>query len=98
MRVARGTGYLYFAYDLGQGIDVEAAARLLPLPGEPAVVRHRRPAPRYFQYEPPPLRVRLDVPSLEIGGKRTGERAEAVLFDRPYTGPPRTPPPAKATL
>jgi len=81
MRVAHGTAYLYFAFDVGQGIDLEAAARHVGMQAEPAVMRHRRPAPRYFQYEAPPLRMRIDVPALEIGGRRTHERAEAVLFD-----------------
>ena len=81
MRVARGTGYLYFAFDIGQGIDLEAAARQLTLPAEPLRMRHRRPAPRYFQFEAPPLRVRLDAPPLGIGGRRTNEGAEGVLFD-----------------
>jgi len=81
VRVTRGTGYLYFAYDVGQVIDLDAAAHLLTVPAEPAVVRHRRPAPRYFQYEEPPLRVRLGVPALPIGGRSTHEGAEAVLFD-----------------
>jgi hypothetical protein len=81
VRVTRGTGYLYFAYDVGQGIDLDAASRLLTVPLEPAVVRHRRPAPRYFQYEEPPLRLRLDVPPLPVAGRTTHEGAEAVLFD-----------------
>jgi hypothetical protein len=81
VRVTRGTGYLYFAYDVGQGIDLDAAARLLTVPAEPAVVRHRRPAPRYFQYEEPPLRVRLDAPALPIAGRSTHAGGEAVLFD-----------------
>ncbi|HEX5135822.1 MAG TPA: hypothetical protein VFY93_02540 [Planctomycetota bacterium] len=81
MRVTRGTGYLYFAYDVGQGIDLDAASRLLTVPAEPAIVRHRRPAPRYFQYEEPPLRIRLPVPALPVGGRATREGAEAVLFD-----------------
>jgi len=79
--VARGTGYLYFAYDIGQAIDLAAAARHVPRPAEPALVRHRRLAPPYFQYEPPPLRVRIDTPPLEIGGRTTHAGAEAVLFD-----------------
>ncbi len=81
MRVAKGAGYLYFAFDIGQGIDLEAAARQLTLPAEPLRMRHRRPAPRYFQFEAPPLRVRLDAPPVAIGGRRTNEGAEGVLFD-----------------
>lgn len=81
MRVAHGTGYLYFAYDVGQAIDLEAVARQVTQQAEPAVMRHRRPAPRYFQYEAPPLRVRIDTPPLPIGGRTTHAGADAVLFD-----------------
>lgn len=81
MHVARGTAHLYFAFDVGQGIDLDAAGRHPELAAEPARMRHRRPAPRHFQYEAPPLRVRLEVPPLSIGGHRTREDAEAVLFD-----------------
>jgi len=81
MRVTRGTGYLYFAFDVGQGIDLDAAGRHLKEPAEPARMRHRRPAPRYFQYEAPPLRVRLASPAIRIGDRATNEGAEAVLFD-----------------
>ena len=66
---------------IGQGIDLEAAAQALTLPKEPLRMRHRRPAPRYFQFEAPPLRVRVDAPPLGIGGRKTHEGAEAVLFD-----------------
>jgi hypothetical protein len=79
--VVRGTGYLYFAFDVGQGVDLDAAARLLAVPTETTRMRHRRPAPRYFQFEAPPLRVRLEAPAVEIGGRRTNEGAEGVLFD-----------------
>jgi hypothetical protein len=81
VRVARGTAYLYFAFDIGQGIDLKAAALLVKEPAEPTVMRHRRPAPTYFQFEAPPLRVRLTTPEIAIGGHRTSAAAEAVLFD-----------------
>jgi hypothetical protein len=81
VQVAHGTGYLYFAFDVGQGIDLDVAARHAKQPATPRVMRHRRPAPRYFQFEAPPLRVRVDAAPLEIGGRRTHEGAEAVLFD-----------------
>lgn len=56
-RVLRGRCRHFFAYDVGQAIDLEACARLLGRPARPGGLRHERLAPEHFQFEPPPLRI-----------------------------------------
>lgn len=72
---------MFFAFDVGQSIDLDRAEGLLKVATSREVLRHRRRTPAWFQYRPPPLRVTLDVPRLDGLGFSTMPNADLVLYD-----------------
>lgn len=79
--ITSGLCYALFAYDVGLGINLEAAAPLLRELSQRETVKHQRPTPRYFNFTPAPLRVVQSGESVTIGGFATLPRVEAVIFD-----------------
>lgn len=81
VQIARGTCHVLFAYDVGQAIDLEAAERRIAALTQREVVRRKRRAPRFFEYQPPPLRVTQSVQPLSIGPYASSNTADAVIYD-----------------
>jgi len=52
-----GACILMFAFDIGQGIDLERARQAVGRGSEPQRFRHAIHAPSYFQFQPAPLRL-----------------------------------------
>lgn len=63
--VARGTCHVCFAADLGFAIDLEQAARLIPVDTARPSIRERR-TPSHLGIEPSPLQVSVTAPSVRI--------------------------------
>lgn len=80
-QIARGTCHVLFAYDVGQAIDLEAAERRIAALTQREVVRRKRRAPRFFEYQPPPLRVTQTVQPLTIGSHTSLNTADSVIYD-----------------
>jgi hypothetical protein len=76
-----GVCYALFAYDIGLAIDLDACERRIAESASRARIRHRRRAPRYFEYRPAPLRVTAPAPSLPIGACATAPAVDSVLYD-----------------
>ncbi len=76
-----GTCYAVFAHDIGLGLDLDAAERALARPSHRKLFERRRKLPSYFQYEPAPLRIALDHPSVTVAGVASTPCANVVLFD-----------------
>jgi hypothetical protein len=70
-----------FAFDIAHGIDLVGAARAVHDPSTSGALVRTHPAPSYFQFTPPPLRVSQHGEALGVGRWRTDEAIEAVLFD-----------------
>jgi hypothetical protein len=79
--VERGACYVLHAYEVALAIDLDQAERRITASTERPQLRHKRRAPRYFEYRPAPLRVVQDAPSVEIAGFRTAGTVETVLWD-----------------
>ncbi len=79
--VETGVCYALFAYEVGQSVDLDDAQRRITDVKERATIRHKRRAPRYFEFHPPPLRVILDAEPLAVGPFRTAEHTEALVYD-----------------
>lgn len=89
-RVQRGEVQVLFAYDVGLSIDLARTreqitdmaklARTDQL-AEPAAIQHKGHAPRYFQFDPLPLRVTQKRGAIEIGSHATKPAVELVLYD-----------------
>jgi hypothetical protein len=79
--VSRGECRVLFAFDIAQAIDLEAAGRAVRGAATPGRLERTHPAPSYFQFTPPPLRLALEAPALQVGSWRTKPQVELVLFD-----------------
>ena len=79
--VRRGEVHVLFAYDVGLSIDLVRAKQRITDLTELAEIKHRGHAPRYFQFDPPPLRVTQVVPELEVDGRRTRGVVEVLVYD-----------------
>lgn len=80
-RIVRGVCSAMFAYDVGLGIDLDEASRRIREFQQRGGFRHRRRAPKSFEYTPAPLRVTQAAPPLTIGSHTTAPTVECVLFD-----------------
>ncbi|MEX2219940.1 MAG: hypothetical protein WD749_14405 [Phycisphaerales bacterium] len=79
--IAAGHCHLLFAYDIGLSIRLEEASRLVAEVPERETIRHKRRTPTYFEYRPTPLRITQSGPGLTLGGFRTIDRVECVIYD-----------------
>jgi len=80
--VAQGICYVLFAYDVGLSIDLDRAEQRITALTQRARLRHKRRAPRFFDYTPAPLRVIEEVDPLDVGaGFRTTTSVDLVLYD-----------------
>jgi hypothetical protein len=81
LQIAQGTCYQLLAYDIARSIDLDEAERHINTSKQREALRHRRRAPKYFEYRPPPLRVTLDADPIVIGDYRSGTSVDLVLYD-----------------
>lgn len=70
-----------FAFDVAQSIDLAGAARAIHEPSTEGKLGHTHPAPAYFQFKPPPLRIVQHCEPLRIGKWSTTSTCELVLFE-----------------
>ncbi len=75
-----GTCHVLFAYDVGFALDLAEAERRLSGSDRP-LVRRRRGAPTWFQYEPAPLRVSYHADPIAIDSFTTEGTVTATVFD-----------------
>ncbi|MEQ9616751.1 MAG: hypothetical protein RLN60_01810 [Phycisphaerales bacterium] len=80
LRIA-GTAHAMFAFDIGFQVDLDAAERLVSESSRQRVLRGRRPAPVWFDYSPPPLRLTLEGSSVSVGAHETESSAEILVYD-----------------
>ncbi len=79
--VSRGSCYGIFVYDIAFSIDLnEAERRVTSATRE--TIRHKRRAPRYFEYSPAPLRFGQSTEPVRIDGSFvTSSLVELVIYD-----------------
>jgi len=81
LRIERGICHVMFAYDAARSIDLDAAERRIHETSARQTLRHKRRAPSYLEYRPPPLRVTHRSGDLEIGSFSTRPNVELLLYD-----------------
>jgi len=79
--ITKGTCFPLFAYDVARAIDLDVAERRLLASAERQTIKHKRRAPAYFEYRPPPLRVTREGGVHDLAGYRTAPGVEVVLYD-----------------
>jgi len=77
----RGRASIFLAFDVGQWIDLEKARRRLESPSEDARIKGSRRAPRYFQFNPLPVRVSRNLAPLAFGPFVTESGVDITLYD-----------------
>lgn len=70
-----------FAYDVGASIHIEEAEHLITATKERGRIKRKRPAPEYFDYHPPPLRITQELESISLGTHCTLPTVETVFYD-----------------
>ena len=81
LSIAQGTCYLLFAYEVARAIDLDEAERHVMAMKQREVLKHGRRAPKYFEYQPPPLRITQDIAPMAIGNYRSGASVDLVLHN-----------------
>ncbi len=96
LHIERGVCYALFAYDVALSITLDEAERQITALTQRETIRHKRPAPTYFEYRPAPVRVTHNATPLIIGRYVTDPSVDLVLYDFgavsvvyriPFTGP-----------
>jgi len=80
IRIEQGVCHVLFAYDLGLAIDLRRAERLITATTQRARIKHKRRAPHYFEYQPPPLRLTHGIEPQGVAGFHTTASAELVVY------------------
>ena len=89
-RIHQGSCWVFFAFDVGYSIDLDAAQKMVS--NSPArdeqdaqrdVISHRRREPSYLQFHPAPLRINQSVDPVfcDLRGFQVAPRVEATLYD-----------------
>jgi hypothetical protein len=76
-----GRCIVVFAYDVGAAIRIEEAEKVITAPKERGRINRKRPAPEYFDYHPPPLRIAQELEPISLGTHHTLRTVETVLYD-----------------
>jgi hypothetical protein len=84
MVIVRGTCAALFAYDLGFAIDLNKAQGLLGREEggtQRETLKHSKRAPKYFEYQPAPLRITRPGRQVTVGRFTSSPILEALLYD-----------------
>jgi hypothetical protein len=76
-----GVAYVLFAYDIGLSIALDAAEKRVKAMTERTPIKHQRRAPKYFDFQPIPLRVTQVSSPHRVGTLMTTPAVESVLYD-----------------
>lgn len=70
-----------FAYDVGAAIKLDEAERLIAHETQREFIKHRRRAPKHFQYHPLPLRLTQSATPVQLGPYQTADHVDIVCYD-----------------
>jgi hypothetical protein len=79
--LTKGTCYVLFAFDLGHSIKLDEVARSIKDGAERTKLLRTRKAPKYFDYDPPPVRISQSGQQINVAKFFTKPVAELTLFD-----------------
>ena len=81
LQVKKGTCFAFYAYDIGLSIDLEKCRRRMASATLESRLRQNRRAPKYFDYDPAPLRLTFDDVPIAMGPYKTASSVEMTLYD-----------------
>lgn len=80
-QLKRGTCYVMFAFELGLSINLDKASEMIKEGVERTRFKRNRKSPKYFDYDPPPLRISQGCQQLNVAKFFTRPQAELTVFD-----------------
>jgi hypothetical protein len=82
LSVTKGLCHSIFVYDVAWAIDLDAAERSITAVTQREAIKHKRKAPRYFEYRPAPLRISQATAAVRIAANlEINAQIELVLYD-----------------
>lgn len=81
LNILNGLGYVTFAYDAARSIDLNQAEARVHEATQRSTLRHKRPAPSYFEYRPAPLRLTQDTEAIKLGNFVTRPSVDLQFYD-----------------
>ena len=75
LKIQNGLCYVTFAYDAARSIDLNKAEARVHEATQRSTLRHKRPAPSYFEYQPAPLRLTQDTEAIKLSAAFARARA-----------------------
>ena len=79
--IQNGTCFVIFAHDAARSINLELAERRVHEATQRQTMPHKRRAPSYFEYQPPPLRVSQDTEPVHVGKFPARSSVDLLLYD-----------------
>ena len=77
----RGICYVMFAFELGLSVNLDSAAQMIKEGVERTRFRRNRKSPKYFDYDPPPLRISQGCQQSNVAKFFTKPQVELTVFD-----------------
>jgi hypothetical protein len=81
LHIEWGLCHVMLVYDAARAIDLELTERRIHDVTHRQTLRHKRRAPSYLEYRPPPLRVSHDSAPLEVGSFATRPNVDLLVYD-----------------
>jgi hypothetical protein len=82
LAVSKGACHSIFVYDVAFSIDLAEAERRMTSSTQRETIKHKRRAPRYFEYQPAPLRISQETgPRVVINSLERNSQVELVAYD-----------------
>lgn len=81
LTIAEGRCRVLFAYDIGMSVDLDHAERLITELKHREQIKHRRRAPKHFEYRPLPLRVTQQSGPFGIAQFVSSPSVDIVIYD-----------------
>lgn len=79
--IQKGLCFVTFAYDAARSIKLDDAERRHHEATQRETIRHKRRAPSYFEYQPPPLRLAQESKPIDIGRFATRPGVDLMAYD-----------------
>jgi hypothetical protein len=79
--IQNGTCFVTFAYDAARSINLELAERRVHEATQRQTMPHKRRAPSYFEYQPPPLRVNQDTEPVHVSRFAARASVDLLVYD-----------------
>ncbi len=79
--IQKGSCFVLFAYDAARSINLDDAERRLHEVTQRQTIPHKRRAPSYFEYQPPPLRVSQETEPVRVGKFHSRSTVDLVVYD-----------------